>query len=706
MYKLAKFNTGKPVFIKNHEKEQNRAVLFKCTVPCGTDTVLHITAQNDYQLFINGSFIFAGPSRAAHGFYRVDRLNIEKHLTKKENTVCVLVNAYHCENFYLINQQAFLCAEFTDGSENAFGGTGSDFWSAYLYTQKIQRVQRYAFQRPFCEAYDFSAMMPYEIDEKNKQELVEYEINTFIEREVDYFDYDSESMQEYIHCGNVQKADTPRHFWAWWYDSIGKNYPGFKNDELEFSHTALMDSYALTKSERTPSALIQSYEYNTLKMRCNITGFVKIEVECNEDTTLLLSFDEVLTNGSVDYMRLECINLIAFKLSGKKSYTLITAEPYTFKYMNVISLGGAVKVNSLSVIKNAFPERNITKQLKPSADEQIKRIYDAALETFMQNTFDIYMDCPSRERAGWLCDSFFTSKVEHLMSSKSTVEKPFLSNFVMNPQYGKIPSGMLPMCYPADHVDGNYIPNWAMWYVIELKEYFNRTKDARFVNALKERMYALRDFFKTFENDDGLLSRLKGWIFVEWSECNNLCQDINYPTNMLYYAFKKTLAELYSDSDLLSEAKELKATVNARSRMGLFYCDNAIYDESGNDVLTGKCTETCQYYAFFTGITDIETDKELWETLVRDFGSDRKKNNKWPQIYFSNAFIGNYLRLDLLKQAGLDEILEKDIRGYFDYMALETGTLWENDTPKASCNHGFASHVLVWLDYLGYIESK
>jgi alpha-L-rhamnosidase len=31
-------------------------------------------------------------------------------------------------------------------------------------------------------------------------------------------------------------------------------------------------------------------------------------------------------------------------------------------------------------------------------------------------------------------------------------------------------------------------------------------------------------------------------------------------------------------------------------------------------------------------------------------------------------------------------------------MARATGTLWENMTDFASCNHGFASHVAYWLN--------
>src|SRR5690606_28197746 len=40
------------------------------------------------------------------------------------------------------------------------------------------------------------------------------------------------------------------------------------------------------------------------------------------------------------------------------------------------------------------------------------------------------------------------------------------------------------------------------------------------------------------------------------------------------------------------------------------------------------------------------------------------------------------------------------------YMAEQTGTLWENVTSHAGCNHGVASHVVHWLyrDILGVRE--
>ena len=52
------------------------------------------------------------------------------------------------------------------------------------------------------------------------------------------------------------------------------------------------------------------------------------------------------------------------------------------------------------------------------------------------------------------------------------------------------------MCYPSEHANGQFIPNWSMWYVLELKEYLSRTDDRDFIDALKDNIYRLLDYFK------------------------------------------------------------------------------------------------------------------------------------------------------------------------------------------------------------------
>ena len=103
------------------------------------------------------------------------------------------------------------------------------------------------------------------------------------------------------------------------------------------------------------------------------------------------------------------------------------------------------------------------------------------------------------------------------------MERNFLENFLLPEDFDNIPEGMLPMCYPADVDGGGFIPNWAMWFILELKDYKERTGDSEFVSLFKNRVYRLLDWFEKYENTDGLLEDLPGWVFVEWSKANDFC---------------------------------------------------------------------------------------------------------------------------------------------------------------------------------------
>ena len=106
---------------------------------------------------------------------------------------------------------------------------------------------------------------------------------------------------------------------------------------------------------------------------------------------------------------------------------------------------------------------------------------------------------------------------------------------------------MIPMCYPADVDNGGFIPNWAMWFILELRDYSYRTGDSAFISLFMDKVYRLIGWFESFENADGLLERLPGWVFIEWSKANDFVQDINFPSNMLYSAALSAAGELFDD---------------------------------------------------------------------------------------------------------------------------------------------------------------
>ena len=61
------------------------------------------------------------------------------------------------------------------------------------------------------------------------------------------------------------------------------------------------------------------------------------------------------------------------------------------------------------------------------------------------------------------------------------------------------------------------------------------------------------------------------------------------------------------------------------------------------------------------------------------------------------------LRSEILSRHGRSQQTLDESIDYLLYMADRTGTLWENTEPSASCNHGFASHIVhtLYRDILG-----
>lgn len=708
------FRRACPVWEVGTEKDMNRHLCFTVKLPPHLESpVLSLAGSASFTVSLNGQFIAHGPARCAHGYYRVDQIALSKYLTDGESVLSIRVAGYYARSFSNLKQPSFLCAELTDGETVvAYTDAEEGGFSAYEVGERMRRVQRYSYQRPFVEHYHLApGAFSYECGKGGKRvTLCRGEEKNFLVRTQPYGDYPVVLPKGEVAEGVVSFSDKETYFTDRAITGVRSGaVDGFPEEELEFYSYREVGKMDFCRTAeffcRSAQAIaLAANGYADIDLGCNYTGILDFSVETPGGCELFLLYDEFFgEDGSLNPFRSGTSNIFYYKLEGGK-YHIHTCEPYTMRALRVVVRCGSATVRGLKMFKIGFPARLI--ELRPTGnDETMHRIFEAAVESFTANAADIYMDCPSRERAGWLCDSFFTARVEKALTGASRLERTFLENFLLPAAFDeKLPAGMLPMCYPSDSYGESYIPNWAMWYVLELEEYLGRTGDADMVADAHDRLYALLDWCRRYENGDGLLEKLPGWVFVEWSRANALVQDVNFPTNMLYAMMKDAMARLYHDEELAVEARAMREAIRHLSLTESgFFCDNLVYNEAGKLVPSGETTEACQYYAFYSGTATPESDAALWRTLTEEFGFDRTAKGLYPQVAPANAFIGNYLRLDLLSRYGMNERLLRDIRDYFGYMAEKTGTLWENQSSNASCNHGFASHVIVWMEKAGLL---
>lgn len=708
------FAKAKPVWLEGYEKEMNLTAGFRAVFhkPEEGSVWFRIAASTLYRFYVNGRFAGHGPARGPHGYYRLDEWDITGWLAEGVNILAIEVTGYNTNSYYVLDQPSFIQAEIVrDHDVLAHTSANGMEFQAGLLKERLQKVQRYSFQRPFLEAYrlkeDYDAWRNDSSVELGSMKCVETEVKSLLPRQVPYPGFDERLPASIINAGKVIQGGCPEVMWTdRTLEKIGEKLKGFGEQELELHLSEELQKLSfkagsITHQALNPDQLLQLNENSDFlfDFGVNTSGFAGFEFRCSSTARIMLLFDEVLTDGDIDFKRLECINAVSIQFQPGY-YRFETFEPYTMRYLKLLITEGSGTIERVYIREYVNPD--VSQAEFQCSSEKLNRIYEAGRETFRQNAVDIYMDCPSRERAGWLCDSFFTARVEFSLTGGSAIERSFLENFLLPSGFAHLPKGMLPMCYPADHPDGNFIPNWALWLVLELEEYGMRTGDMELVLAFKDKVYDLFSYLKGFRNEDGLLEKLDGWIFVEWSRANDFVQDVNYPTNMLYAAALACAGRIFEDSVLLAEAESIRSIIRWQAFNGEFFVDNAV--RIGDELRrTENISEVCQYFAFYFDLVTPKTHPRLWNLLVSQFGPDRNTIEVFPFVHPANAFIGNYLRLELLARYGFESDVLKQMEKFFFYMAEKTGTLWEHQGEYASCNHGFASHVVFCLyrDALG-----
>lgn len=694
------FLKAKPIYPIGKRNEMNTFAAFSTTLNDIKDTSVYITASSFYQLWVNGKFVSFGPARTAKGYSRVDVISIEDYAVDGENKIVVLVSGYVCRSLSTVKQSSYLQAEIRKNG-TVLRATGYDF-EAYLPVQKVQKVRRYSMQRQFSEVWNFENGCNYCLPEYKADIEVLTEPLIALDRRAAYPYYEDimlngvESKGKLVFDESLSYRSEPYSY------KYTDSKEAFDESEIIYHPFEWVQRHdqIITSSNCSFPVEIGENEYAFLDFSKIETGFIKLQAYVEDDADIIIGMSEDVSGGKFQFNYTNINMYAAVEVLAKKGEKLdfISFEPYVGRFFIVAVKKGKINFENFGI--KTFMHNPNGVLVKAPEDEQLKSIFNGAVRTFNHNAVDIYMDCPSRERAGWLCDSYFTGKVEYVLYGTTQIEDAFLENYRLYKNDGTYPQGVIPMCYPSDpHANAEfrpqYIPQWTMWYILEVEDYINNRNHKNDAHLFKESIFGLLDFYNRYENSDGLLEDLPSWNFVEWSKANSWTKNVNYPTNFLYAQVLECVYKLFGDKKYFEKAENIRKKVIEKSFDGDRFYDHSLRNENGELVLQKDCSEIAQYYAVLFGGFDINDKKflKLKSHIQNDYaeGSKTFPSDMEP----INAFIGVYLRLEALLKIEEYSLVIQDIRSFFGEMEKETGTLWECRQHHGSRDHGFASYALV-----------
>lgn len=679
----------------------------------------HIAARSYYRLFLNGELAASGPARTAAGYCRVDEItrNVQGTIHAAIEVVAIDKPGKYCNDCTL--EQGMLMAEIIGGSGDVLSATGDGNWICGELLYRKSMVETMSHSRGIAEYYQMDMDSTAWLHGKMqcaKRPTVTGENITFLKRRSPYPDYhriEMDGLQEISDIVPDQNAtagfvyELAKEFNQEWYQMIPPEncFMESLRKEKDSSFTGKVTEFRRKTDNSRCYHIIPGHNSCSLMWGIGKSelGFIEFQIEVENDCTV-----DVVNSDHLHRMGFMKANTYVSRYELKKGgYHIITFEPKLVRYIKlIIRSKGAVRVTAPIMIDYSYPD-DMTAFFECS-DGDLNRIYEGARRTLRLSTLDIFMDCPQRERGGWLCDSQFSAYAAHQLFGDTGVEKDFIENFMLT-DGAKMWHGFFPEVYPASKPDKTDpgIVNWSFWLMTELYAYYMRTGDKAFIDACRKRVEQFMDGMLALRGrESGLIEGMKS-MFVDWSLSNRsfALEPISVPVNCLAVCVLENMAELYQRSDWKHCADEMRAKIERMDTVaGIFGGGgDGAKMQDGKLVRTDCQTESGAALEIWSGFH--REDKAYINSFVDTMGAAPKYRSN-PNVGKANLFIGLMLRFDTLMKLGRTDELITEIRElYLDELKVGSGTFFENYNALSGC-HGFngAAAAIITNQVLGLGE--
>lgn len=181
------------------------------------------------------------------------------------------------------------------------------------------------------------------------------------------------------------------------------------------------------------------------------------------------------------------------------------------------------------------------------ADDNLNRIWDAAVDTMENSVADVFMDCPGRERGGWLNDSYWMAQGMQTLCADTAFERRFLELFTAPGCTGPY-DGMVSPVYPSDSVlwrggGQRAITGHGLFWLLEVERHLRLHGDTALRRAWRPAVEGVFTACARHRNAEGLLESPPWDTYLDWSR--HLNGPVQTGDNVLYALALQRLGSLY-----------------------------------------------------------------------------------------------------------------------------------------------------------------
>jgi alpha-L-rhamnosidase len=469
--------------------------------------VVHVTADNRYELFVNGRRVAWGPARGDLAHWRYESLDLAPHLRAGKNVVAAVVWNFgqYAAEAQVTNQTGFLLQGNTE--KERVVETGGQ-WKC-LHNEAFRPLH-----------------------------------------------YTHAQMRGYFVVGPGDHVDGTIFPWGWeTIDFDDSGWPAAKVDSRgagspwgtrDAGNRWMLVPRSIPMMEEKPERLAATRLSNGIDVPAGFpaqTG--ELRIPANSEVRLILdqsylttAYPElVISGGKGGQVRIGYAESLFDRgarrgdkgnrneVEGKEFigfYDEFIPDGYarrlfrplwwrTYRYLELKVRTGSepLTIEDLRGVHVSYPFE--MKARLETGSERIEKLMEVGWRTARLCAHESYMDCPYYEQLQYAGDT----RIQGLISLYNSGDSRLLRNAIAQLDDSRSPEGLTLSRAPTRQEQ--YIPPFSLWWIGMLHDYWMYEDDPQFVRQTLPGVRTVLSFYHGFQKTDGSLRRMPFWNFVDWA---------------------------------------------------------------------------------------------------------------------------------------------------------------------------------------------
>lgn len=571
-------------------------------------TIINITADDYYKLYINGSFVTQGPAPGFPFHYYYNKVDITPYIIEGENTIAV-------HTYY-------------QGLINRVWVSGDDRHGLWFQIIQDDIVLAKSDESVKCAVHTgYEAM-----------DTVGYQTQ-FMER------YDSRSR--YV---GFEQPDYDDHTWQYASVHSHADYKLFPQPtaQLEFEE---IQPVAVKSDEKGYFLDFGSVYVGYLSVTAKGNAGDKISIFCGQELT---------EDKEVRFaLRANCRYEEEWILSGDVD-ELKQYDYKAFRYCK-LTVPEGVSVQNIKLIARHYPF--ILKKQCEYQDEDLLRIWNLCVHSLKYGVQEVIQDCMEREKGQYLGDGSFSSVALAVLTGDTSMMEKLIDDALRT---DFINEGLM-TCSPCSFMQE--IAEFPLMLPQLFLMHWKLKKDAHFIAERFEKLAAMLKFYeKNYAQENGLLANLDKWCVVDWPmeardgydyewEQGSIARGTHNVINAYYIGAKKCVYEL--------------AKILSREDIPLYGQDSKRLTQEEIDKMAASIKDLQQAYmdAFYDAEQKLYCDTEISKhaslpsnvlALMYDLCPDKETEERIVQMIMEKPAENSALFISFASLCGLARLGRKE----------------------------------------------